>query len=118
MSITPLKIGIIGCGAISCAYFLGLRPFPVAEVVAAADLDFSRAEVKAAEYGVRARTIEDLLADEEIDLVINLTVPKAHAPVNTAILLAGKHAYTEKPFALDLPEENGSSTWRTPPTFG
>jgi predicted dehydrogenase len=104
MNTPSLKIGLIGCGTISNAYFEGLRPFRNVEVVAAADLVFERAEAKAREHGVRAATIEGLLGDPAIDLVINLTIPRAHASVNTAILEAGKHAYVEKPLALDLAE--------------
>ncbi len=104
MNPSPLKVGIIGCGNISNAYFTGLRIFDVVEVVAAADLVFERAEAKAKEHGVRPSSIEDLLADKSVDIVINLTVPKVHATVNLAILAAKKHAYVEKPFALDLAE--------------
>jgi predicted dehydrogenase len=98
------KLGIIGCGNISNQYFEGLRQFPFLKVVAAADLDPARAKAKAGEHGVPAYRTDDLLADAKIDLVINLTVPKAHAAVNLAILKAGKHAYSEKPFALNLAE--------------
>jgi predicted dehydrogenase len=104
MSTSPLQVGIIGCGNISNAYFTGLLPFDVVKVVAVADLVAERAQAKAKEHGVRAATIEELLADKNIGLVINLTVPKVHASVNQAILKAGKHAYVEKPFAFDLVE--------------
>jgi len=101
---SAFKIGILGCGNISNAYFTGLRKFPFLEIVGAADLDPARAAAKAVEQGVRAYSIDDLLADPAIDLIVNLTVPKAHASVNRSILRAGKHAYVEKPFALDLEE--------------
>ncbi len=97
-----LKVGLIGCGNICNQYFAGLKKFAITDLVACADLDFSRAEAKAAEHGVKPYTVEGLLADKEIDIVINLTIPAAHAPVNLAILEAGKHAYTEKPFCLSL----------------
>ena len=70
----------------------------------AADIVLARAEIKAKEYGIRAYTIEDLLADPAINIVVNLTVPKVHASVNLTILEAKKHAYVEKPFALELEE--------------
>jgi predicted dehydrogenase len=104
MNSSPLKIGIVGCGNISNAYFRGLAKFPVAKIVGVADLVAARAEAKAAEHGVRAYAIPELLADQGIDIVLNLTVPKVHATVNLSILEAKKHAYTEKPFALDLVE--------------
>jgi predicted dehydrogenase len=101
---SSLKIGIIGCGNISAAYHSGLKQFSIVELAAVADIDPARAAAKAAEFGVRASTVEGLLADPGIDLIINLTIPKVHAPVNLEILEAGKHAYTEKPFAVHLKE--------------
>ncbi|MBE2214158.1 MAG: Gfo/Idh/MocA family oxidoreductase [Opitutaceae bacterium] len=96
-----LRAGVIGCGAISPAYFKGCAIYGALEIVACADLDVSRAQARAAEFGVpRALAVDALLADPEIDLVINLTVPQAHAPVCRAALEAGKHAYAEKPLAL------------------
>lgn len=96
-----VNVGIVGCGNISDAYFTGARKFDVLNLVACADLDAARAQVKAEKYGIRAcATVADLLNDPEVEVVINLTVPKAHASVNTAALNAGKHAYCEKPFAL------------------
>ena len=100
----PFRIGIVGCGNICNAYFKGLGQFPFLEIIGVADIDPARAESKAAEHGVRAFTMSELLAAPDIDLVINLTVPMAHALVNREILAAGKHAYVEKPFALHLDE--------------
>ncbi len=100
-----IKIGVIGCGKISEQYFTGLRRYDVLEIMACADLDFARAKARAAEYGVaRACTTAELLATPDIEIVVNLTIPQAHAEVNEAILRAGKHAYVEKPFALDSRE--------------
>ncbi len=95
-----IQVGIIGCGKISDAYFAGCRGYDVVRVVACADLDAARAAQKAGENGVRAASVDDLLCDPAIDLVVNLTIPRAHAAVNLAALRAGKHVYTEKPFAL------------------
>jgi predicted dehydrogenase len=99
-----VKVGLIGCGNISKAYFAGCKRYDILELVACADLDLQRAEEKAREYGVRACTVDELLADPEIEIVVNLTIPQAHAKVNEQILNAGKHAYVEKPFGLDLKE--------------
>ena len=99
-----VKIGLIGCGNISKAYFAGCKRYDILDLVACADIDRPRAEEKAREYGVRACTVDELLADPEIEIVVNLTIPQAHAKVNERILNAGKHAYVEKPFGLDLKE--------------
>jgi predicted dehydrogenase len=93
------KIGVVGCGDISGIYLKNCRAFEALEVVACADLDPARAQAKAAEFGLRALSVEQLLADSEIDTVLNLTVPRAHAQVNLAAIAAGKHVYTEKPLA-------------------
>jgi predicted dehydrogenase len=97
-------LGIIGCGNISGQYFKGLKIFPFVKIDTVADLDPARASAKAKEFGVKAASVAELLADPKIDIVINLTIPKVHASVNLDILNAGKHAYTEKPFALQLEE--------------
>jgi len=100
-----VKVGVIGCGAISGAYFRGCEPFDVLEVVTCADLDEDRARAKAEEFGIpRACTVSELLADPEIRIVLNLTIPKAHAEINLAAINAGKSVYVEKPFAVTYEE--------------
>jgi len=101
VSVKPVKAGIIGCGNISGIYFMAREVFPILDIVACADLDIERAKGRAREFNVaKACTVEDLLADDEIEIVINLTTPYAHAPVNLAAIQAGKSAHTEKPFAV------------------
>jgi predicted dehydrogenase len=96
------QIGLIGAGNISEAY-LKLAPlFPGTRIVAVADLQAEAAKARADQFGVRALTVDELLKDGEIDTVINLTIPSAHYEVSNAILTAGKHAYSEKPFALSV----------------
>ena len=96
------KIGIIGAGNISEAY-LQLAPlFPLAKIVAVADIAPAAAKARADQFGVAALTVDELLKDSEIDTVINLTIPAAHYEISHSILSAGKHAYSEKPFALSL----------------
>jgi predicted dehydrogenase len=122
-----LRMGVIGCGAISKAYLSMARNFPLVEVVACADLDVERAKAKAAEHGVeKACSVDELLADESIELVLNLTIPKAHVPVSLRCLEAGKHVYLEKPLGvnreegLKLLEESGRRKLRigcAPDTF-
>lgn len=95
-----MKIGIIGCGAISDVYFKAGKIFDVFQIAACADLVLDRAREKAAGYGCRACTVDELLADPEIRMVVNLTVPQAHAEVALKALNAGKHVYNEKPLAV------------------
>jgi len=105
MSLKKVKVGIIGCGAISPAYFKGCSVFEILEVVACADLDMEKAKARAAEFNVpKVCTVNELLADPEIEIVVNLTVPKAHAEIDLAILNAGKHVFSEKPFSLNRVE--------------
>jgi predicted dehydrogenase len=92
-------IGIIGCGNISDAYFKGAARSPFVKVKGCADLNPDAAKAKAALYGATAMTVPQLLADPDISLVVNLTVPLAHATVSKQIVDAGKHAYSEKPLA-------------------
>ena len=97
-----LGIGIIGCGNISAAY-LRLAPlFKGLEVRAVADVNMEAAKARAAEFNTTAQSVEDLLANNAVDVVINLTIPDAHFGVTKRILQAGKHAYSEKPLVLTL----------------
>ena len=98
-------IGVVGCGDISGIYLENCRRFEGIEVVACADLDRARAEARAAEFGVpKVLTTEQLLADPDVEIVLNLTTPEAHVPVGLAVLEAGKHLYSEKPLALSRAE--------------
>ncbi len=120
------KVGIIGCGNIAPAYIKGCRAFRILELLSCADIDLSRAEARAEEYGLRACTVDEMLADPEIDIVINLTVPKAHAEVSIKAINAGKHVHSEKPLAttrtdgarvLAAAEEAGVRVGCAPDTF-
>lgn len=126
MAATPVPVGIIGCGFISGIYLETCRRMRVLEPVACADLVMGRAEVAAREHGLRACTVEELLANPRIELVINLTVPKAHAEVDLAAIAAGKSVYQEKPLAvtradgrrvLDAARERGVLVGSAPDTF-
>ncbi len=97
-----MKIGIIGCGNISNIYLKNASRFKDIELVACADIRMEVAEQKAKEFNIRAMTVDEMLADPEIEMIINLTIPQAHTDVNMKILKAGKHVYCEKPFALNL----------------
>ncbi|GAA1890007.1 Gfo/Idh/MocA family protein [Asanoa iriomotensis] len=96
-----MRIGVVGCGKISGIYFKNLNNLPNTQVVRCADLDVERAKAVAAEHGVPAAgTVEELLADDTVELVVNLTIPVAHVEVGLAAVRAGKHVYAEKPLAL------------------
>ena len=97
-----IGIGIIGCGKISQAYFEGAKTFEVLKIVACADINEANSKAKALENDCEALTIAKLLAHSDIQLVINLTIPVAHATVTRDILKAGKHAYCEKPITVEL----------------
>ena len=98
---SPVKVGIVGCGNISNIYFETAKRLDILEVAACADLDLDRAKAKAAEHDVsKACSVAELLADPDIQIVINLTIPKAHFEVCLAALNAGKSAYVEKPLSL------------------
>jgi predicted dehydrogenase len=99
------KIGFIGCGNVSDLYFKVAQSFDVIQVMACADNDLERARSQAAKHGLpHAFKPEELLGDPEIQIVVNLTPPAAHAQVALAALEAGKSVYNEKPLAIDRKE--------------
>lgn len=101
----PVKFGVIGCGKISDAYFNATKKFPILEMAACADLMLDRAQEKAEQHGVpKACTPDELIADPEIEIVINLTIPVAHHAVSKAALEAGKHVHVEKPLTVTREE--------------
>ena len=95
-------IGFIGCGNISGTYFRLLPMFKNIEIIGCADLNQEVAQNQASEFGICAMTIDDLLQDQNIDIIVNLTVPDAHFDVSRSILEAGKHVFSEKPLTLSL----------------
>lgn len=108
----PLNIGFIGTGNIAPAYITGCGKYPeLVKVTTVADMNMARAQEFAATHGLRAVTVDELLADPSIDIVVNLTVPAAHAEVSLKIINAGKHVYTEKPLALN--REDGRNILET-----
>ncbi|XID92722.1 Gfo/Idh/MocA family protein [Paenibacillaceae bacterium WGS1546] len=121
-----INVGVIGTGNISGIYFRNGKRFEAMEVVACADLDVGRAKEKAEEHGIRGCSVEELLADPDIRMVINLTIPQAHASVCMQALEAGKHVYVEKPLAvtreeglrvLELAKSRGLLVGSAPDTF-
>ncbi|MCB8881458.1 Gfo/Idh/MocA family oxidoreductase [Acidisoma cellulosilytica] len=121
-----LGIGIIGCGTISAAYLKAAGNFPVLALRGLADVNSAAAEARSAEFDVPAMTVEAMLADPSIDIVINLTIPLVHVDVGLRVLAAGKHVYSEKPLGvtteeakrlLDAAENAGRRLGCAPDTF-
>ncbi len=123
----PVGIGIIGAGVISDIYLTNLTSrFPNVRVVAIADMIVERAQARAEKYGVEALTVDDLLRRDDVELVVNLTIPLAHFPVAKQVVEAGKSVYNEKPLTesrdqgrdlLALAAERGVLVGGAPDTF-
>src|SRR5699024_449734 len=100
-NIGKIKIGIIGCGNISSIYMENIPRFKHLTLEACADLDLNKAESQAERFNIqKVYTVEQMLNDKEIDLIINLTIPQAHAEICLKALEANKHVYVEKPLAV------------------
>jgi predicted dehydrogenase len=99
-----IKVGLIGTGNISGIYLQNGKRFESMEIVACADLNVELAQKRAEEFGIRGCSVEELLDDPSIDMIINLTIPQAHASVCLRALEAGKHVYVEKPLAVTREE--------------
>lgn len=120
------RIGVVGCGNISMTYMRNAALFNNIELTACADIVPEAAARRAAEYGIRALAVDELLASDEVDLVLNLTIPTEHHPVTRAALSAGKHVFTEKPLAVsaalgrelvDLARSKGLALGSAPDTY-
>ena len=124
---TTTKIGIIGCGNISNAYFATNANFSFFDIIACADLRLEAARAQAEKWDIpKACSVDELLADPAIEFVINLTIPAAHGPVMLRCIEAGKSVYTEKPFTVTREEaqkiiaaakERGLRVGSAPDTF-
>ena len=99
-----LNVGIIGCGNISAAYMGLPKLFKHIRVIACADMDPRAAKSRAEEFGLRAEMVEGLLGAEDVDIIVNLTIPAAHYEISKSVIEAGKHVYSEKPFVLSVAE--------------
>ncbi|EZP28084.1 Gfo/Idh/MocA family protein [Microbacterium oleivorans] len=98
----PVGVGIVGAGVISQTYLENLTSFPDVKVVAIGDMIPERAKAKAEEHGVPSwGTLEDVLGNPDVELVVNLTIPESHIAVSSQAVAAGKHVWTEKPLGLD-----------------
>src|SRR5580698_3883946 len=95
-----VKVAVIGCGNISAAYLKAAKTFPILEIVALSDLNLAAAEARSAEFGIPAQPVEAVLADPAIEIILNLTVPKAHVEVGLKVIAGGKHVHSEKPLGF------------------
>jgi len=123
-----VKVAVVGCGTISDIYMTNMTngKFEILELVACSDMMVQRMEECAAKYGCKAMSLDEICADPEIEMVLNLTPPGAHYPVNKQCLLAGKHVFCEKMIAaelwqgkelVELAEEKGLRLGVAPDTF-
>jgi len=96
--------GVIGCGVISTAYLKAAQRFANLELRAVADMRSAAAEKRGAAFGVPAMRVDQLLKRDDIEIVVNLTVPLAHTDVSLAVLRAGKHVHSEKPLGVNVAE--------------
>jgi Oxidoreductase family, NAD-binding Rossmann fold len=130
----PIGVAVVGCGTISGDYLGNLTSFPDAQVLFCADLEVDRAKEQADAFGVSAAgTPDEALRYPGVELVVNLTVPAAHAEVAEAAVAAGKHVWNEKPLAhsvgagqelleqacraLALMQDPGPESWHPSPEF-
>lgn len=99
------KVGLVGCGQISSIYLESPAKFDNLQIVACADIDMERARAQARRYNVpKVYTVDELLADPEIEIVLNLTIPKVHAQIGLAAVEQGKSPYSEKPLGINRTE--------------
>jgi predicted dehydrogenase len=102
-----VKLGIVGCGSISDAYLQSAARSQLVAVKSVTDLRPELAQAKAAAYGVDATSCQDMLDDPDVQIIVNLTPPQAHAEISHRAIAAGKHVYSEKPFAVTVAEAGG-----------
>jgi predicted dehydrogenase len=101
---TPMRVGLVGCGNISDIYLQNGRRFRDIVFTACADINAEAAKRQAERYAIHGRSVNDLLKSDDVDIVLNLTIPEAHAQVSLQAIDAGKHVYSEKPLATAVAE--------------
>lgn len=99
-----MKIGIIGCGNISPTYFNSHKLYNNFKVVACADINEDIAKKSASEFNVSFQTVDAILANPNIDIILNLTIPSAHKEIILKTLESRKHSFSEKPLAMNFEE--------------
>ena len=98
------KVGLIGCGHIAETYFRAHKYFNNFQIIKCADINKKAAEKCAKTYKIEAVSVNDLLKDKNVEIILNLTIPTAHYLIAKKSLLNGKHVYSEKPLAVDFKE--------------
>jgi|TARA_B110000259_G_scaffold21929_1_gene22649 predicted dehydrogenase len=98
------KVGLIGCGHIAETYFRAHKYFNNIKIIKCADINLEAAKHCANTYNIEAVSVEEILEDKEIEIILNLTIPKAHYEIAKKALESGKHTYSEKPLAVDFNE--------------
>ena len=96
------KIGLIGCGHIAETYFRAEKYFNNIKIIKCADINEKASKRCALNFGIKSVTVNELLKDTEIEIILNLTIPKAHYQISKKALINGKHVYSEKPLAINL----------------
>ena len=96
------KIGLIGCGHIAETYFRAEKYFNNIKIIKCADINEKASKRCALNFGIKSVTVNELLKDNEIEIILNLTIPKAHYQISKKALMNGKHVYSEKPLAINL----------------
>ena len=96
------KVGLIGCGHISETYFRAQEYFNNIKIIKCADINMDSAKKCAIHYNIEAVTVEEILKDKDIEIILNLTIPRAHYEVSRMALENGKHTYAEKPMAVNF----------------
>ena len=110
MTTGRLGVGFIGTGNISSAYLRAITGhetmagFPVLDIRGLADMRPEASQARAAEFGLKSMSIDEMLASPDIQLIVNLTIPRAHVDVGLRALAAGKHVYSEKPMGINYAE--------------
>ncbi len=104
MELKPVTVGVVGAGAISDIYLTNMTSrFPILNVKSICAGHMENARRKGDKYGIEACTLEQMLDDPEIELIVNLTPAHTHYSIIRRALAAGKHVYTEKTMT-DSPE--------------
>jgi len=100
--VDEVNVGIIGAGTVSRQYLETFARIAAVRLTAVADLDVERAKAAAEPAGGRGMSVDDLLSSDDVDVVVNLTIPAAHVEIDRRAIAAGKSVYSEKPLALTV----------------
>jgi len=96
------NVGLIGCGNIAETYFRSQEYFNNIKFISCADINKEASKKCSVEYGIKAQSVDELLSNSDVDVVLNLTIPQAHYEITKKTLLAGKHSYCEKPISISF----------------